>query len=429
MLTSYNTHHQNHPPDAHDICRGTIHHVLCRFGSHSNDCYVTESRGGDWIRILEGLRQLTSFTSDSNMDVTMNPSINPSINTRIKTSNCYWMKDKKEEGGVCSGCGDANGNVKRWMVTLFELLTYNPPCDVIQSILNLLPNDAVQMADPRGGGWLLLHEAIYAQCNSQVIELILHAYPGAASVPVKHGSSLPLDLALTFGKPGYEPSYEDSLRDIMTDLSEENICVIRMLVSAYPAAALVLLKSLWKWMNKNIYHTEIRENLLWLTELLIHARFQARNEEGKMRGSRRSMVYRPLHALIRYERELIEMKQLRKYWLRKYRRDLKFPIKVKYLVRKDQSENDCDDHTSGDNPTIECYCLHKIIEKGLKWNPIVEEVYNAAPFVASIPDNQSGLYPFMVAACNRHGIDEDGGDLNCSYELLRKCPIVLKTFT
>jgi len=326
---------------------------------------------------------------------------------------------------------DANvyANVKRWMVTLFELLPYNPPCDVIQSILNLLPNDAVQMPDPRGGGWLLLHEAIYAQCNSQVIEVILHAYPGAASVPVKHGSSLPLDLALTFWKPGYEPSYEDSLRDVMTDLSEENIRVIRMLVCAYPAAALVLLKSLWKWMNKNIYHTEIRESLLWLTELLIRARFQARNEEGKMRGRRRTMVYRPLHALVRYERELMEMKQLRKYWLRKYRRDLKVPIKVKCLVRKNQSEDHCNKHTSEDNPTIECYCLHKIIEKGLKWNPIVEEVYDAAPFVASIPDNQSGLYPFMVAACNRHGIDEDGGDLNCSYELLRRCPIVLKTFT
>jgi len=63
------------------------------------------------------------------------------------------------------------------------------------------------------------------------------------------------------------------------------------------------------------------------------------------------------------------------------------------------------------------YPLHVGLQAGRTWgNGELQELFEASPSVVSIPDQTTGLYPFMTAATSH------GGNVDTIFSLLRECP-------
>jgi hypothetical protein len=63
------------------------------------------------------------------------------------------------------------------------------------------------------------------------------------------------------------------------------------------------------------------------------------------------------------------------------------------------------------------YPLHVGLQAGRTWeNGELQQLFEASPSVVSIPDQTTGLYPFMTAATSH------GGNVDTIFSLLRECP-------
>ena len=304
------------------------------------------------------------------------------------------------------------------------LLIFNPPLDVVRKVIEIFP-ECLQM---RGlGGTLPLHyvSSLDGNHSIDVVKLILEHYPKAAFAKDNSGD-MPLRWTLTLN--ALAPA-ATSPQHLYSDLlSRRNLEVIRMLLEVNPLAASQanhvggggdpwkIVCRLWR---RDKVDESLFGNLCELTEIMLRARYLARSVDNtcsssdddnadiidatpimsdKNKREELSILFRPLHAVVQEEHEMLAYPNFRKYFLERY---------GKHAAHHD------------DNGRL---CLHLAIENGYVWNNGLKEIYETAREAMETRDLVTHLYPFMTAA-----VVEENPDVGTVFELLRADPSSLMT--
>jgi ankyrin repeat protein len=125
-----------------------------------------------------------------------------------------WLDNNKDDEDLLKQAANYK-NENTNMTPLHYLVWRKPPSDLVERLLQLAP-ETIKVQDKYGGN-LPLHVALYYEASSDVIKMILPAYPQAAEVQ-KHNGNLPLHLAL---------------------LCNASNDVIKMLVDAFPGSTTI----------------------------------------------------------------------------------------------------------------------------------------------------------------------------------------------
>mmetsp|Transcript_6202 Transcript_6202/g.9043 ORF Transcript_6202/g.9043 Transcript_6202/m.9043 type:complete len:392 (-) Transcript_6202:1667-2842(-) len=320
-------------------------------------------------------------------------------------------------------CGNIDAHARGIVSFMHKALAFfNPPLEVVGKVIEIFP-ECLQM---RGlGGTLPLHYVASLDGNHSVdvVKLILEHYPQAAFAKDNSGDT-PLRWALTL--TALAPAERSPQHMMYSDLlSHRNLKVIRALLKANPHAALQSTNHVsgggdpWKIVCKLWRCGRVNEsligNLCELTEIMLRARYLARSlmHSSCCDDSARNMditavrsmneasllaSFRPLHAIVQEEHQVLANPKCRTYFLDRY--------------GEQAAHHDANGRL----------CLHLAIENGYTWNTAVKDLYEAARQAMETRDLNTRLYPFMSAA-----VVEENSDTGTVFELLRADPSSLTT--